>query len=50
MTIEVNRRLYLDEQTGAAGANVERCRAALSGVLHRLIETGATINSISPDL
>jgi N-formylglutamate amidohydrolase len=47
--IEVSRRLYLDEQTGAAGADFERCRARLSGVLHRLIDTGATINSDSPE-
>ena len=36
--IEVNRRLYLDEPTGAPGAQFDRCHATLSGVLHRLID------------
>jgi N-formylglutamate deformylase len=37
--IKVNRRLYLDEQTGARDANFDRCRATLRGVLHDLIAT-----------
>jgi len=43
--IEVNRRLYLNEQSGARSTNFERCRAVLSGVLSRLIETDGTIDS-----
>lgn len=48
--IEVNRRLYLDEQSGVRGSNFDRCQAALSEVLHRLIERSGTIKSISPNL
>ena len=48
--IEVNRRLYLDEQTGARDANFDRCRATLSLVLHRLIETATTLNPLSIEL
>jgi N-formylglutamate amidohydrolase len=41
--IEVNRRLYLDELTSARGATFERCRIAMTAVLHRLIEAAWTI-------
>jgi N-formylglutamate deformylase len=47
LMIEVNRRLYLDEQNGTRGANFDRCRATLSGVLNRLIEAGGTIDAAS---
>jgi N-formylglutamate amidohydrolase len=35
---EVNRRLYLDEQTGTAGPDFDGCRTTLSAVLQRLID------------
>ena len=44
--IEVNRRLYLDEQTGARSAAFERCRTALSAVLHHLIEATEDMSPI----
>jgi N-formylglutamate deformylase len=36
--IEVNRGLYLDEQTGARSASFDRCRATLCGILQRVVE------------
>jgi N-formylglutamate deformylase len=48
--IEVNRRLYLDEQKGARGANFDRCRAILSGVLRQLIGAGGTTGSVASKL
>ena len=38
LMIEVNRRVYLNEQNAAPGENFDRCRAVLSGVIHRLVE------------
>ena len=48
--IEVNRRLYLNEQTGARSARFDDCRTALTGVLHDVIDAGETIGLISPRL
>jgi N-formylglutamate deformylase len=36
--IEVNRGLYLDEQTGARSASFDHCRATLCGILQRVVE------------
>ena len=36
--IEVNRRLYLDEQTGERSASFDRCRATLCRILQRVVE------------
>lgn len=44
--IEVNRRLYLNEQSGARGENFDRCRDVLSGVLRQLIETGGSRGTV----
>jgi hypothetical protein len=35
--VEVNRRLYLNEQSGASGPDFDRCRTALSEVIHGLL-------------
>ena len=48
--IEVNRRLYLDQQTGVRGPDFDRCRATISSVLHGLIEASGTTGDISPAL
>ena len=48
--IEVNRRLYLDEETAARSEDFDRCRATLTGVLRRLIDANDTLSSISTAL
>ena len=50
LMIEVNRRLYLNEQTGARGTTFDQCRATLTGVLHGVIGAGDTTSSISHTL
>jgi N-formylglutamate deformylase len=48
--IEVNRRLYLDQQTGVRGPGFDRCRATISRVINGLIEASGTTGDISPVL